>query len=198
MLIGRDYRCPKGHVFEKFSKGSEEFQKLVPCEEEGCTEQAEWQPSFFYNGVHAAQGFNPVVIHKDAKGNIRYPGRADAPVPKGFQKVELTTVQQVRQLEREQGSVDTLQAAKFRNARQMLTDGQLKENRRCMEKIVAGFTPRGKKFYDAMRKVSEMRQRQGPKATNPEFVVQAFSYDASNREAHFDERAEFGRRGGRK
>lgn len=57
-----------------------------------------------------AQRFDPVVIHRDAAGNVRYPGRSDAPVPKGFERVELRTVAEVRHFERD---VDRKEAARF-------------------------------------------------------------------------------------
>ena len=32
---------------------------------------------------------NAVVVHKDRRGNISYPGRVDDPVPPGFERVEM-------------------------------------------------------------------------------------------------------------
>lgn len=208
MLRAFDYECPKGHKFEVFYKATEPMKEFVPClgkdksgkMERSCSESAQWVPSFFYNSEHSAraQRFSPVVIHKDAQGNIRYPAHANAPVPEGFQKVELTTVQQVRSLEREVNSRDREQSEKFRHSRQIMLDGQLKENRRVMEGLVQKFTPRGRKFYEKMREVSERRRLRGPNDVKPEFVVEAFSQNQSNREAYYNEYSQHGsHRGGR-
>ena len=32
---------------------------------------------------------NAVVVHKDRRGNISYPGRVDDPVPPGFERIEM-------------------------------------------------------------------------------------------------------------
>lgn len=194
MLRAYDYECPKGHKFEAFMT---EYSECVPCREKECLEIATHVWSFHYNSCHA-QRFDPVVIHKDAQGNIRFPAHKDAPLPPGFQRVELTDVYQVRNLEKEVNRGDREKAERFRISRQTLTDGQLKENRRVMDNIVKGFSPRGRKFYDAMRRMSERKQQLGPKQTNPEFVVDAFSRDASNRDDYYDERMSHGSHKGRK
>lgn len=148
-----------------------------------CGSHMKYVPAFWYTDARAAQTFQPVVIHKDSEGNIRYPGRADAPVPQGFEKVEFTNVSQIRQFEREQNAKDREVSAKFSNAQSILREGQLKENRRVMADLVKNFSPKGKKFYDLMRQASEAREH---KTVNPEFYVDAFSNDASNRVAHQD------------
>jgi hypothetical protein len=191
MLRAYDFRCPKGHTTEHFLSS---FAETVVCGESGCAEQSEYSPSFWYSSalqaerrIQNAQGFSPVVIHKDAQGNIRFPAHASAPVPEGFQKVELTTIQQVRSLEREVNLKDREIAGKFRQTKRDFTDAQLKENRRIMEGLISKFTPRGRRFYAAMRKQSELRQQQGSRHINPEFVVDAFSYDQSNRDPYYNE-----------
>lgn len=188
MLRAYDYECPNGHKFEMFLKDYEEY---LPCPDNDCAEMGRHVWSFYYNSANA-QPFSPVVIHKDANGNFRFPASTDAPIPPGFQKVELTNVYQIRELEREVNRGDREKAERFRISKQALTDGQLAENRRVMTEIVKGFSPRGKRFYDRMKQMSQLRQKQGPKPTNPEFVVDAFSHNQSNREGFFDERITHG------
>jgi len=174
-----------------------EYEEYIPCPDNDCAEMGQHVWSFHYTSSHA-QRFDPVVIHKDAQGNIRFPGSANAPVPPGFQKVELTDVYQVRALEREVNRGDREKAERFRISKSVLTDGQLKENRRVMERVVQNFSPRGKRFYDAMRKMSERRQQLGPKAISPEFVVDAFSNNQSNRDGYYNESIEHGSHRGRR
>src|SRR5262245_28429608 len=56
-------------------------------------------PHLFGGSSRNAQSFEPVVVHVDKDGNVRFPGRADAKVPKGYEKRELTTVREVRKFE---------------------------------------------------------------------------------------------------
>src|SRR5258708_1278544 len=43
----------------------------------------------------------PVVVHVGAGGKVRFPGRSDAKVPRGFNKVELKTLPEIENFERE-------------------------------------------------------------------------------------------------
>lgn len=210
MLRAYDYECPRGHKFELFL--NEYVEKTVCGEKHTLTALYKGKPvikeivcgmeathvwSFHYSSSHA-QRFNPVVVHRDAQGNLRFPGNANSLVPAGYEKVELTTVQQVRDLEHRMNAKDKIAADKFRSARQSLTDGQLKENRRVMDTLVSQFSPKGKAFYAAMRRASEAKQQLGPKHTNPEFVVDAFSNNQSNRDQYFDESMAHGSHRGRR
>jgi hypothetical protein len=185
---------------------NEEQQGMYECGEEG-----EHRPSFWYSSsTRFAQSFSPVVVHRDAQGNVRFPGAADAPVPAGFQKVELTTVHQIRKFEREMNSKDTATSEKFREARAKFLDGQLAANREAVDRIAAGGTwegtdekgrviqrrglsPRGQKLLDMIRQASKQKQAQGRSSARPEFFVEAFTQDASNREHHRDARTDWNR-----
>lgn len=149
-----------------------------------CGSHMEYLPSFTRPGD--AQNFSPVVIHRDALGNIRYPGSADAPVPLGYEKVELRDLHSVRKFEAEVNSRDLAQSVQFSEAQKSLREGQLKENRRVMDGLVKNFTPRGKRFYDQMREVSEKKSASGHNRPDPSFFVEAFSQNSSNREDHRD------------
>jgi len=199
-----DFECPDGHVTEKYLT----FQRLedsndsMICDHEGCTKVAEYRPSFWYNSATNAQRFSPVVIHRDEHGNVRFPGNTNAPVPEGFQKVELATIQQVRALEKEINLRDTVKAGEFHAAREKFLDGQLRENRRAVDEILAGgswqgvedgkiverrgISPRGQKILAQLREASKQKQARGRSRVSPEFIVEAFSQDASNREDHRD------------
>lgn len=202
-----DFRCPEGHVtehFMTFSTFAEKGQKTecAHVDEDGvyCTEEGEYSPSFWYSSsaeterrIQAAQRFKPVVIHRDAEGNVRFPAHTDAPLPPGFQKVELSDIHQVRKFESEMNARDQVQAQKFQQGRGAFLDGQLKENRRVMDHLVKNFTPRGRMFYEKMRAASEAKQAAGRSSANPAFYIDAFSNDASNREGYADKANDYGR-----
>lgn len=196
-----DFRCPEGHVTEHFMKASEfeaagQKTECAHVSEEGvfCTLEGEYSPSFWYNSAtHFAQRFSPVVIHRGIDGKLRFPAHADAPVPEGFQRVELSQLSEIRALEREVNARDRETDQKFQSARGQFLDGQLAENRRVMAAKVAGFSQKGRFFYDAMRKASEAKRLAGRGSSKPEFYIEAFSQNASNREGYSDARNDFGR-----
>lgn len=189
-----DFKCPDGHVTEKFMSYSrlQEIDHKAPCDqklEDGnyCSKAGEYCPSFWYNSATNAQRFSPVVVHRDVNGNLRFPAHANAPVPEGFQRVELATIPEIRALEREVNAKDRETDSKFQDARNKFLDGQLAENRRSVASQVAGFSQRGKWFYDAIRRVSEKKRLAGRSSSKPEFFVEAFSMDASNRQGYRDD-----------
>ncbi len=211
MPAARDYTCKECHfVFEHFG---DTFQEEVNCPE--CEGFGVWTPSFHY-ASRAAQGFTPVVIHQDAAGNIRYPGASSAPVPAGFQRVELTTLHDVRRFEREVNAVEGARIRKDDYNRRVTMDQEIISNREAIREGVQvrdrenpdrvrtmrleDFTPRGKQFYDHMsREADARRARNHAKAgKGPGFFLEAFSQDASNREAHRDRSNDWGRSGARK
>ncbi len=206
-----DYKCQECLTVR------EEFHRYPPPETVKCPcgNDCDYYPTFYYNSPTRAQRFDPVVIHRAEDGTIRYPGRADAPVPEGFQKVELTDYSQVRAFERSIEGQQAEVAAGWRETRQKFLDGQLKANREAVDAIARGgawqgadengkeitrhgLTPAGLRFLERMREASKDRQAQGPKATSPAFYLDAFSNNSSNREDYHNEHGGFGGRKGRK
>lgn len=213
MPAARDYTCKGCHlVFEKFGDAFVEGPECPECGGEGV-----WTPSFYY-ASRAAQAFVPVVIHQDASGNVRFPASASAPVPSGFQRVELTTTQQVRAFENRVNRDENEKLAKTDFARRSYMDGQIACNREALEagvKVHLGgdtkkdpvlmrlgeFSEKGRIFYDSMkdqaakrRAFTEAKQR----GSRSNFFVEAFSNGASNREVHRDAANDWGRSGNRK
>ncbi len=219
-----DYKCRKcDTVVEKFFKYPPPDE--IPCDQSewgedpenadcvSCGGTCDYYPTFYYNSP--AQRFDPVVVHRAEDGTIRYPGRADAPVPEGFQKVELTNHREVRAFERSIEGQQIEVAAKWRETRQKFLDGQLKANREAVDEIARGgawqgadengkeitrhgLTPQGLRFLERMREASKARQSKGASATSPAFFLDAFSNNASNRDDYHNEHGGFGGRRGRK
>lgn len=192
-----DYKCPNGHINEHFLRS---FADRVQCLD--CGVEAEYLPSFYYSS-RAAQAFDPVVIHKDAQGNVRLPAHSSAPVPEGFEKVELRTSREVYAFERQMNAKDAAIAADFHAKNEAHRDGQIRHNRGEIQEYLngkawvdgtgerhVGFSNRGRRFYEAMREQSEKRRHE---AVRPEFVVEAFSYNASNRQGYHDPSVSFGK-----
>lgn len=189
-----DLLCQKcENRFEKFFHPSQVVDEF-PCEamaEDGT--QCSGTAKVFYFAPRRpswAQRFSPVVIHRDPEGNIRFPGHADAPVPEGFQKVELTDIHQIRKLEREVNHHEDEKSEEFRLAKANHFRQKMKEQRDSISAIVAKMSPRGRRFYEAMREASDARtsKKERGHAPSSNFFIEAFSQDASNREAYRDER----------
>jgi hypothetical protein len=156
-----------------------------------------------------AQRFTPVVIHRDAQGNIRYPGHANAPVPEGFHKVELTDFHQIRKFEKEVNERERVKfqehhAAQYRNLEKQLNasrdalviDEKTGKPIGSMQDLVRNFSSRGKRFYDAMHQASQQRLREFASRSlkDANFYVEAFSQNSSNREEHRDPSNDWGQR----
>ncbi len=202
-----DYECPEGHKTEHFLSA---FAETHVCGEEidggpvgvnYCREVAEYRPSFWYTSSlgRKAQGFAPVVIHTDADGNVRLPAHPDAPMPPGFKKVLLTDINQIRKFENDMNKVERAKMEDHAKNKIRNMNGQLAENRRAMSEIIKKFSPRGRKFYEAMRTASEIKQKKFAERglQEPNFHIEAFSQDASNREQYRDKANDWGRLGGR-
>lgn len=88
-----DFRCPNGHVTEKFIPLTEWQENLtITCE---CSELAEQ----VVLPRRATTTISPFVYYLTPTGEIRIPGRSDGPVPKGLTRCEATTFHEVQQLE---------------------------------------------------------------------------------------------------
>lgn len=208
MPAARDFVCSSCHwVFEKFGA----FEEETECPE--CKAPAVWTPSFYYSS-RAAQAFTPVVIHRDAQGNLRFPASSSAPVPPGFQKVELTTTQEIRRFEAEVNRGETEKLHHVDRARREYMDGQIACNREALERGVmvhpggdpskpmvqmrlSEFSGKGREFNENMRRQADLRRaRTHSRAPGGSgFHVEAFSQNSSNREEHRDRANSWGRDG---
>lgn len=134
----------------------------------------------------AAQSFSPVVVHRSADGSIRFPAHADAPVPKGFQKVEMTNLAQIRKFETE---VNTRENALLREGRYK-EKADIESGRKIMreqfKERVRGFSPRGRAFAERAMEWSDKRGSKRDVIRDANFHVEAFSFDSSNRDAYQD------------
>ena len=78
-------------------------------------------------------------------------------------------------------------SAKHQREKSEFLDAQLKYSRECVAHTVATqFSERGRKFYEKMREVSEAKQKEYRKVPDPNFHLEAFSFDSSNRVSHRD------------
>ncbi len=93
-----------------------------------------------------AQGFDPVVIHRDAAGNIRYPANGSAPVPEGYQRVELRTIHEVRKFEAEVNQREHAASDQHLSAREKQFSEKQAANRRELRTAMDGMSNYGRDF----------------------------------------------------
>jgi hypothetical protein len=132
-----------------------------------------------------AQNIDPVVVHRAKDGTYRFPGSADAPIPAGYEKVELRTLAEVdafskkvnqhdrsiidRHVERECQQIEALEAQ------------QRPELRAAMQRM----TPAQRALAEHAIRVNNSRR---PKGFDSGFHLEIREMDASNRDAHRDVR----------
>jgi hypothetical protein len=140
-----------------------------------------------------AQAFDPIVIHVDSQGNKRFPASPDAPVPPGFEKRELRTVREVREFERTVNREERQRWDETKIREEMTFDPQRRERHRELRSEMQHMTPFGRAFAEYA-----MQQTNGKSRGNydPQFRVDIFSTDASNREEYRDTKTSWrGRKG---
>ena len=141
-----------------------------------------WCP---HGSVHGrfAQGFDPVVIHRDAEGNVRLPGNKSDVPPEGFERVELTTINQVRQLEAAMNGKARREWEDWKQRESEHFSGLQREGRRALRERMREMSPLGRMFAEYAMAQNDSRRRPD---FDPNFFVEVFSMDASNREAYRD------------
>lgn len=134
---------------------------------------------------YRAQRFDPVVVHVDKQGNIRFPGHADAACPAGYERRELRTVNEVRSFERHVNLKDRVEWEQRQAIREQQFSEQQSANRRELRSAMERMSQRGRDFAElAMRRNNDRKKAQ----FHDGFFVEAFSQDSSNRDAYRDER----------
>jgi hypothetical protein len=137
--------------------------------------------------------FDPVVIHRDAAGNIRYPANGSAPVPEGYQRVELRTVHEVRKFEAEVNQREHAASDQHLSAREKQFSEKQAANRRELRTAMDGMSNYGRDFA---REAIERGNNRRAQTREVGFHLDVFSNNSSNREVHRDERTQWkGRKG---
>ena len=135
-----------------------------------------------------SQGFDPVVIHRDAQGNIRYPAHINAPVPEGYQRVELRTTHEVRRFEAEVNQRERAKADMSLSQREAAFSAAQSQRRRELRSDMAHMSALGQDF--AREAISRSNNRRAvPRDVG--FHLDVFSNNSSNREVHRDAKTDW-------
>jgi putative FmdB family regulatory protein len=193
-----DYLCPKcEHKFESFAGINEETQTCRWPECDGVAERIFVSVSGI--GERYAQPFTPVVYHQAPDGAVSFPGRSDELPPPGYEKVELKTVREIRKFEAEmnrreyavwqehQENVDRARQDNVKRRREDIQALMRGEGRQVTtidehgnERTVTlnGFS----RFGRNLARIAIDHANNKPREKfDPNFHVQVFSQDSSNR-----------------
>lgn len=168
------YDCGK-HYFEKLltvSKRKDSF----PCEAKRCRRKAEQ----VFKPTHNSTFAKPIVVFRNAKGEVAYPGDPTDPAPKGYERQELRTIREIESFEREIGSKERGRAEKFAEAENAFFESRRKQNRSDLRMAMQSWSPIMRAAAEqAMRKTDERQKRVADGGVR----VHILHFDQSNRAA---------------
>src|SRR5260370_13623012 len=128
-----------------------------------------------------AQRFRPVVIHRDASGHIRFPAHSNAPVPRGFRRVELRTVAQVRRFEREVNRIERDKADRLRSGEERYFGEVRSRLRSELRQAMQHMSAAGRDFARFAMEQNDARRKP---SIDPRFFVEVFSKDQASPHPH--------------
>ena len=134
-----------------------------------------------------AQSFSPLVVDRDPlTGQISYPGSTSDPVPAGYVRETLSTIDQVDRFCRARSEEETEKRRDQIRAERDYWDQRIKERREWVRGEMKRRGYRGKGFEAITRLLDARRNAKYAELLNREVHVfsDVFSFDASNREPH--------------
>lgn len=173
------YECPKHGRFD-LTLPLRKWDEWKPCPECGESSQQVVLPQGEPGTLP-----QPIVVHRDEKGNFRFPGAPDAKVPKHFEKVELKTIKEVEKFEREVNQRLRGEAQRHQENEEQYYAGVKKHLRGELQNAMRSFTPRGRDFARFVMALNDAKKK---KSTEVGFHTEILHNDQGNREAYRDER----------
>ncbi len=173
-----DFRCGQcAKVFERMVSWDRE---QTPCD---CGAQA--TRTFISRREYRAQAFDPVLIYRDKSGHVRFPGRNNGSVPKGYEPVYLRTTSEVRNFERRMNSTERERYFAHKERQEARFAPWIANARSELRQKMQNMSPYGRALAEASMQEND-RHSDVDTRFDPAFRIEAFSQDASNREAHYD------------
>ena len=134
-----------------------------------------------------AQSFEPLVVDRDpATGQISYPGSSKDPVPAGYVRERLSTIDQVDRFCRARSDEETSKRRDQIRAERDYWDQRIKERRAWVREEMKRRGFRGRGFDAVTRLLDARREAKYSQLLSQEVhvVSDVFSFDSSNREPH--------------
>lgn len=174
------YECP-AHGYFEISCRLADWNDRQPCPKKSCKEIGEQVvlPS------DASRHFcEPVVVHFAADGTYRFPGAANARVPKGFQKRELRTIREIESFERDVNCKLHAEARQHQENEERYYSDVRSQLRSELRMRMQSMSRQGRDFARVVMALNDQRRS---KPTDPGFHTQILHFDQTNREHHRDE-----------
>ena len=179
MAVMHDHSCEQcGHLFEKMVRWDEETAVCPNC-------GAMAHRVFLPHHKRPAQAFAPVLIYRDKSGHVRFPGRNEGVAPKGYEPFYLRTTQAVRNFERRMNAVEKERYFKHKERQELRFAQWIGNARSELRQKMQHMSPYGRELAEQAIRAND-QQKDVDTRFEPNFHLEAFSYDASNREAHYD------------
>ena len=131
-----------------------------------------------------AQVATPTVVFKNKNGKYKFPGRSNAPTPKGYQRIELNTQRARDKFEREFGAAETAKLRENWHQEQIGWEQTLKHNKAGLE-YLRDMSPQGRQLYDqCMADIAKRREKPSPGEAG--FHIESNHFYTQGREAWCD------------
>src|SRR4030095_5220433 len=109
-----------------------------------------------------AQIAAPTVVFRNKSGKYKFPGRSNAPTPKGYERVELNTQRAKDKFEREFGARETAKLKENWAKEQAEWEAKVSENMAGLKQL-RDMSPTGRMMYDrCMQDLEQRRSKSGP------------------------------------
>lgn len=176
-MILHDFKCKHcGNIFEEAVPS--DFEIAPRCKK--CKGKSDMV--FLPRGRNAVN-FDPVVIFKGPDGKVRFPGRSNSRPPKGYERVELTSVAQVRQFEKHMNKNEFSRWQDKTERDEKMWKPYQQDMRNRLREAMQHMSPQGRDFAEAAMRRNDTAPR---KRFDPGFYSEAFSNNAGNRQAWLD------------
>lgn len=174
MMVLHNFECRRGHITEKFVDVESPGWRSQPCDYEGCARMAE----HVYVSRHMqALLRKPIVIYKNAMGEVRFPGSADEPMPQnykdqGFQRVEMN-FHEARKFQREYAQdLQFKESDKLEFIHYMESELR-KEDRQDLIREMRRFSAHGREFAQYVIEQSNSEDARKYYSHDPGFHIEA-------------------------
>lgn len=123
----------------------------------------------------------PIVIHVGEDGKVRFPGDEHARVPKGFNRVELKSLSEIRAFEKEMNQKFSSEAARHHENEERHFEAVRAQLRGDLRQRMQTMSAFGRAFAQFCIDANNQRRR---KSSDVGFQVQVINFDQSNREPY--------------
>lgn len=137
-------------------------------------------------GSAYAQRVAPIVVFRKPDGTYSIPGTNWSPTPKGAERVELRTLREIRQVQREINATTEREYTEKLQGRESFYNQARAESRAELKARMKDMTPAGRRFAElAMARTDRILAQR--RTEMPTAFFHVTEYDSSNRERQRDE-----------